>query len=334
MPLDFTRPVYALAPLAGFTDLPFRAVVKRFGVDLTVSEMISSNALAHGSEKTEKMLEKSQLETPYSIQIAGSDPEIIKRAVDVINGREGVDIIDLNAGCPVPKVVNNLQGSALLTDLDRLGRAIETIKAYSDTPMTSVKIRLGYTEKIHQDIARVCEEAGADFIAVHGRTRSGKYKAPVDYDAIAEVKAAVSIPVLANGDIDSPAKARWVLKHTGCDGLMIGRAAVGNPWIFRQIKEGIERLSSALIAEVVLEHFDQMILHYGDYGVILFRKHLHTYSKAGYPGASAFRHAVNTIEDPRKMRDEVIRFFSQPLLANAQEREDGMSELHCPSEAG
>jgi len=330
MPLDFSKPVYALAPLAGFTDLPFRSVVKQFGVDLTVSEMISSNALAYGSDKTEKMLEKSPFETPYSIQIAGSDPEIIKRAVEVINAREGVAIVDLNAGCPVPKVVNNLQGSALLTDLDRLGRAIETIRAHSDAPMTSVKIRLGYTEKIHREIAKVCEEAGADFIAVHGRTRAGKYKAPVDYDAIADVKAAVNIPVLANGDIDSPAKARWVLEHTGCDGVMIGRAAVGNPWIFAQIRDGVDTPEPALITKVVLTHFDQMISHYGAYGVILFRKHLHTYSKAGYPGASAFRHAVNTLTDPAAMRAEVERFFSQSLLGEPEETP--RKELACTYE--
>ena len=315
MTLDFSKPLYVLAPLAGFTDLPFRSVVKKFGVDLTVSEMISSNALAHGSKKTEKMLEKSPLETPYSIQIAGSDPEIIKRALEVINAREGIDIVDLNCGCPVPKVVNNLQGSALLTDLEKMGRAIETIKAYSDKPYTSVKIRLGFKEKNHVAIARVCEEAGADFIAVHGRTRAGKFKAPVDYDAIAEVKRSVSIPVIANGDIDSPAKAKWVLEHTGCDGIMIGRAAVGRPWIFRQIKEGIDEVSPELMREVVLEHFDQMIAHYGEYGVILFRKHLHTYSKVGLPGASAFRHQVNTISDAGEMRRAIDRFFSAEPLA-------------------
>jgi tRNA-dihydrouridine synthase B len=310
MTLDFSRPLHVLAPLAGFTDLPFRSVVKKFGVDLTVSEMISSNALAHGSKKTEKMLEKSPLETPYSVQIAGSDPEIIKRALEVINAREGIDIVDLNCGCPVPKVVNNLQGSALLTDLEKMGRAIETIKAYSDKPYTSVKIRLGFKEKNHVAIARVCEEAGADFIAVHGRTRAGKFKAPVDYDAIAEVKRTVSIPVIANGDIDSPAKAKWVLEHTGCDGIMIGRAAVGKPWIFRQIKEGIDEVPVSLMREVVLEHFDQMIAHYGEYGVILFRKHLHTYSKAGLPGASAFRHQVNTITDSDEMRRAIEGFFA------------------------
>ncbi len=329
MPLDFSRPLYMLAPLAGFTDLPFRSVAKTFGADLTVSEMISANALACGSRKTVKMLEKSPLETPYSVQIAGSDPEILKRALDVINPLDGVDIIDLNAGCPVPKVVNNLQGSALLSDLDRLGRAIETIKRYSDKPMTSVKVRIGFVEKIPGEITRVCEEAGADFIAVHGRTRAGKYKAPVDYEAIAEAKRTVSIPVIANGDIDSPAKARRVLEQTGCDGVMIGRAAVGNPWIFAQIKQGIDAPESALIAEVVLEHFDQMIAHYGAYGAILFRKHLHTYSRAGYPGASAFRHAVNTIEDPAHMREEVIRFFTQPLL---RQQWESLEPIVCASD--
>jgi tRNA-dihydrouridine synthase B len=275
--------------------------------------MISSNALAYNSQKTYKMLEKSPLETPYSIQIAGSDPDIIRRAVEIINTREGIDDINLNCGCPVPKVVNNLQGSALLTDLKKMGKAIETIKRYSTKESTSVKIRLGFGSKIHTEITKVCQESGADFIAVHGRTRAGKYKAPVDYDAIAEIKASVSIPVIANGDIDSPEKAKWVLDYTKADGIMIGRAAIGNPWIFHQIKSGISEVSSHLICKVVLEHFDQMIKHYGAYGAILFRKHLHTYSKAGYQGASAFRNSVNTIEDPALMRKALHSFFSQTL---------------------
>ncbi len=186
-------------------------------------------------------------------------------------------------------------------------------------------------EKNHVAIARVCEEAGADFIAVHGRTRAGRYTAPVDYDAIADVKRAVKIPVIANGDIDSPAKARWVLEHTGCDGVMIGRAAVGNPWIFQQIKRGDDALSGEQIATVVLEHFDQMLAHYGRYGVILFRKHLHTYSKAGFPGAGAFRQAVNTIEDPRIMRETVEHFFAQPLLRETAEASEPMV---CDHDAG
>ncbi len=331
MAIDFSTPLYALAPLAGFTDLPFRSVVKKFGVDLTVSEMISANALIHDSKKTQKMLEKSPLETPYSIQIAGSDPQVIQRAVEIINAREGVDDINLNCGCPAPKVVNNLQGSALLSDLKKMAKAIETIKRYSRHKSMSVKMRIGFDTKIHREIAKVCEGSGADFIAVHGRTRAGRYKAPVDYDAIAEVKAAVSIPVIANGDIDSPAKAKWVLAHTGADGVMIGRAAVGKPWIFHQIKSGETEVSSQLIRDVVLEHFDQMIGHYGYYGAILFRKHLHTYSKAGYQGASAFRNQVNTIEDPAQMRAIIEAFFSQPLSHEAVSSES-LQRLECRAE--
>ena len=309
MNLDFSKPLYFLAPLAGLTDLPFRSVVKKFGVDVTVSEMISSNALAYGSKKTYKMLEKSPLEVPYSVQIAGSNPEIIKRALDVINQRDDIDIVDLNCGCPVPKVVNNLQGSALLTDLKKMGKAIETIKNYSNKKYTSVKIRLGFNEKNHIEIAKVCEDSGADFIAVHGRTRQGKFKAPVDYDAIAEVKSAVKIPVIANGDIDSPSKAKWVLEHTKCDGIMIGRAAVGRPWIFKEIKENMQEASRELIAEVVLEHFEQMINFYGEYGVILFRKHLHTYSKHGYKNATGFRDAINRVTDVNEAREIISNFF-------------------------
>ena len=313
MKLDFSKPLCALAPLAGFTDLPFRSVVKKFGVDLTVSEMISSNALVHNSKKTKRMLEKAPSEDPYAIQIAGSDLEVIRKAVEIINAEEGVSVIDLNCGCPAPKVVNNLQGSSLLTDLPQMGRVIETIKKYSDKPYTSVKMRLGFNEKNHVEIAHVAEASGADYIAVHGRTRAGRYKAAVDYDAIAEIKASVSIPVIANGDIDSPQKAEWVLKHTGADGIMIGRAAVKEPWIFAQIKGGLERPSSALIKEVVLEHFDQMVAYYDRYGAIIFRKNLHSYSKAGYQGASTFRDTINRIEDPVEMRKVIEDFFSQKL---------------------
>lgn len=312
--LDFSKPLYALAPLAGFTDLPFRSVVKKFGVDLTVSEMISSNALVHNSKKTYKMLEKAPWEDPYSIQIAGSDLGVIRKAVEIINEKEGITAIDLNCGCPAPKVVNNLQGSSLLTDLPQMGRVIETIKKYSNKPYTSVKMRLGFNEKNHVEIAKIAEASGADYIAVHGRTRAGRYKAAVDYDAIAQIKAAVSIPVIANGDIDSPQKARWVLEHTGADGIMIGRAAVGKPWIFQQIKEGTDEVSGALIKAVVLEHFDQMVSYYDKYGAIMFRKNLHAYSKAGYQGASAFRDTVNRLEDPVQMREVIESFFSQEPL--------------------
>ena len=317
--LNFSTPIFALAPLAGFTDLPFRSVVKKFGADLTVSEMISSNALAFQNKRTLKMLEKSPLENPYSIQIAGSDQTVIQKAVELINEQDGVDIIDLNCGCPAPKVVNNLQGSSLLTDLDKMAETIRTIKKYSNKEYTSVKIRLGFNEKNHVEIAKICEDNGADFIAVHGRTRAGRYKAPVDYDAIKEIQEAISIPVIANGDITTPEKAKWVLEHTGAKGVMVGRGAVGRPWIFQIMKDYIlhgktSEVTPELIQTVVLEHFDQMVAHFGEYGAIIFRKHLHTYSKIGYQGASNFRDLVNRIEDEKEMRDATKEFFAQETL--------------------
>ena len=315
MTLDFTKPIFALAPLAGFTDLPFRSVVKKFGADLTVSEMISSNALVYRNKKTIKMLEKSPIENPYSVQIAGSNQDVIKRAVKFLNKRNDINIIDLNCGCPAPKIVNNLQGSSLLTDLPTMAKTIRTIKEYSNKELLSVKMRLGFNSKNHIEIAKVCEDNGADFIVVHGRTRAGKYKAEVDYNAIREVKESISIPVIANGDITTPQKAKWVLEYTKANGVMIGRGAIGKPWIFQTIKDYIYGNSNSpsptpeLIQKVILEHFDQMIAHYGEYGAIIFRKHLHTYSKAGYIGASKFRNLVNRVENPKEMRDIIEEFF-------------------------
>ena len=312
--LSFDKPLYVLAPLAGFTDLPFRSVVKKFGADLTVSEMLSSNALAHGSQKTLHMIEKSPLEDPYSVQIAGADVDIVKSAVEVLNEQEGIDIIDLNCGCPVPKVVGHGSGSSLLLDLPLMGEIIKTIKETSNKQLTSVKIRLGFEEKNHVDIAKMVEASGGDFLAVHGRTRAGKFRAAVDYDAIAEIKKAVNIPVIANGDIDSYEKAKWVLEHTGADGVMIGRGAVGAPWIFHQLKTGEEDVSQAIKHQIVMEHFDKMIEFYGAYGAILFRKHTHTYSK-GYRGASALRNQINTVDDTEEFRALLDDFFKNNEMA-------------------
>jgi len=313
--ISFDKPLYVLAPLAGFTDLPFRSVVKKFGADLTVSEMISSNALAHGSEKTLKMLEKNLNEDPYSVQISGADVDIVRRAVEVLNRQEGIDVIDLNCGCPVPKVFGHGSGSALLNDLPRLASILKTIKESSNKSTTTAKIRLGVDEKIHLDIAKVIEESGVDFLAVHGRTRAGKFKAEVDYDAIAEIKAAVGIPVIANGDIDSFEKAQWVLEHTKADGVMIGRGAVGAPWIFHQLKTGSADISLEIKYAIIMEHYDKMIEFYGPRGVAMFRKHVHTYSK-GYLGASVLRERVNHVTDTTEFRKILNDFFGDARVAN------------------
>lgn len=311
--LSFEKPLYVLAPLAGYTDLPFRSVVKKFGADLTVSEMLSSNALVHNSTKTLHMIQKSPNEDPYSVQIAGADVSTIKRAVELLNEREGIDVIDLNCGCPVPKIVSHGSGSSLLLNLPLMGDIIRTIKDTSEKNFTSVKIRLGFEEKNHIDIAKVVEDSGADFLAVHGRTRAGKFKAPVDYDAIKEIKQNVKIPVIANGDIDSYEKARWVLEHTGADGVMIGRGAVGAPWMFHQLKSGSKDIDPKIKHEIIMEHFDKMIEFYGVKGVPMFRKHTHTYSK-GYRGASALRENINRITDPIEYRKVIDEFFGSEIV--------------------
>ncbi len=306
--ISFDKPIYALAPLAGYTDLPFRSVVKKFGADLTVSEMISSNALVHNSAKSIHMLQKSPNETPYSVQIAGAEASVVRGAVEYLNSIDGIDIIDLNCGCPVPKIVSHGSGSSLLKDLPLMSSIIKTIKTHSNKPLTSVKVRLGFEKNNHLEIAKVVEDSGADFIAVHGRTRAGKFSSEVDYDAIAQMKQTISIPLIANGDIDSFEKASWVLEHTKADGVMIGRGAIGKPWIFHQLKSGSAFLDPAIKHEIILEHFDSMVEFYGVHGAVLFRKHIHTYSK-GYRGASHLREQVNKISDVAEYRAVVDDFF-------------------------
>jgi len=308
--IDFSKKdLVVLAPLAGYTDLPFRSMVKKFGVDVTFSEMISANALIHHSSKTFKMLEKSPLETPYIVQIASGDIDVVKQAVEILNDIEGIDGIDLNCGCPVPKVVSQNSGSSLLNDLDQMARVVDTIKRHSNKQYTSMKSRLGFNEKIPEEIAIMAEKSGADFLTFHGRTRAGKYKAPVDYDAIKRAKESVKIPMIANGDITTLAKAKEVRAYTNCDGIMIGRGAVGNPWIFYQIKHDLPYVNRDKILEIVLEHFDAMVSFYDAKGVSIFRKHLHTYSK-NFPNASQFRDKINRIEDPDIIRKTIVEFFS------------------------
>jgi len=306
--IDFSQPLMVLAPLAGYTDLPFRSVVKKFGADLTISEMISSNALVYKSEKTRKMIEKSPNESPYFVQIAGNSAELVRDAVEILNDIDGIDGIDLNCGCPAPKVFSHGSGSNLLGDLKKLENILSTIKKYNKKQYTTAKVRIGVNEKIPVEIAKAVEACGVDFVSVHGRTRAGKYKAPVDYDAIKMMKEAISIPVIANGDIKDYDKAKEVLKYTNADGIMIGRGAIGKPWIFHQLKNGIEDIDDAIKREVILEHYDEVLKYHGNYGAVMFRKLLHSYSK-GYKGAAEFRDIINRISDEKIMRDMIENFF-------------------------
>ncbi len=306
--IDFSKPLVVLAPLAGYTDLPFRAVAKKFGADLTISEMISSNALVYKSKRTLKMIEKSPSEDPYIVQIAGNKPELVRDAVEILNDIEGIDGIDLNCGCPAPKVFSHGSGSNLLGDLKKLEEILSTVKRYSKKRYTTAKVRLGVNEKIPVEIGKAVEACGVDYVAVHGRTRAGKYKAPVDYDAIKAMKEAVSIPVIANGDIKDYDKAMEVLDYTKADGVMIGRGSIGKPWIFYQVKNNTNDISDELKKQIILEHFDATLDFHGEYGAVMFRKLLHSYSK-GYQGANEFRDIVNRINDPLVMRDLIENFF-------------------------
>lgn len=304
--IDFSKKPLFLAPLAGFSDLPLREVVKKFGCDVTISEMISANALVYDSAKSIKMLEKSDNETPFIVQIAGTNLDNIKKAVEIINKIDGIDGIDLNCGCPVPKVVKQESGSALLKNLDHLKSVLSTIKKVSNKRLTTAKVRLGFDEKIPELIAKACEDAGADYIAMHARTRSGGYSAKVDYEAILAAKNAVKIPVVANGDIDST-NSSSVLETTKADALMIGRASIGKPWIFSEIKSG-KSVSDELKKQIILTHFEAMIKHYGTHGVSIFRKHLHQYSK-GMSDAASFRDEINRIDNAEIIRVKIQDFF-------------------------
>ncbi len=311
--IDFSAKPLFLAPLAGLSDLPFRGVVKAHGCDVTVSEMLSANALVYEGAKTLAMAAKNPAETPYIAQLEGGDPEMIRRAVLVLNEIDGIDGIDLNCGCPVPKVVKQNAGSALLKDPALLCHLVEIIKKTSNKRYTSVKLRLGFDSVTLPSFVRDIESAGADFIAVHARTRSGGFTSEPKYEVLGEIKSNLKIPLVANGSIDET-NAAEVLAITGADGLMIGRAAIGKPWIFESIKEALGdgnsnlNVSQAHKKQVIKEHFAAMIAHYGEHGVSIFRKHLHEYSR-GLGGASEFRREINELRSSEEMRAAIERFF-------------------------
>ncbi len=307
--LEFDNLLF-LAPLAGYTDLPFRSVVKRFGVDVTVSEMISSHALVYAFEKNAKMLEKSPDENPFSVQIAGSKVEIVQRAVELLNAIEGIDILDFNCGCPAPKVANHGNGSGLLKDLNHLVKLLRVVRTHTNKPYTSVKVRLGFERKIPEEIAHALNDAPVDFVVVHARTRADRYKKErIDYESVRLMRQILNKPLVVNGEIDSVQKAKQVRAYTGAQGVMIGRASLVKPWIFWQIKHDTQELPPVLKKDLVLEHFDKMVDFYGARGVVMFRKNLHAYAK-GHVGASAFKECVNCMGDPLVARAQVEEFFS------------------------
>ncbi len=302
--------------MAGVTDRPFRQLCKKMGAGLAVSEMVTSNSLLYGSAKTQRRANHDGEVEPISVQIAGSAPAMMADAARH-NVERGAQIIDINMGCPAKKICNVMAGSALLKDEPLVGRILEAVvNAVPETPVT-LKIRTGW-DKANRNaltVLRIAEESGIRALAVHGRTRACGYTGHAEYETIAAIKAAARIPIIANGDITSPEKARHVLDATGVDALMIGRAAQGRPWLFREIEHYLKTGTHLLpprvseIHDILLAHLEDLYDFYGvDTGVRVARKHISWYTK-GLVGSAAFRHRMNQLPDIVQQRAAVNEFF-------------------------
>ena len=306
--------------MAGVTDRPFRQLCRSLGAGLAVSEMVSSNALVWGSEKTRRRIDHAGEGEPVSVQIAGADPVMMANAAR-FNVALGAQIIDINMGCPAKKVCNVMAGSALLQDEALVGRILDAVVAAVDVPVT-LKIRTGW-DPLHRNalrIAAIAEQAGIQTLAVHGRTRACGYRGEAEHQTVCAIKAAVSIPVIANGDITSPWKAAEVLRTSQADAVMIGRAAQGRPWVFREIVhflatgELLPPPAPAEIGRVLSGHLRNLYAFYGEYtGVRVARKHIAWYSK-GQPGGNRFRQQINqaeTVEEQLRQVDDYFALLSE-----------------------
>ncbi len=306
-----------VAPMAGVTDRPFRQLCKKMGAGMAVTEMVSSNSLLWGSQKTLRRANHQGEVEPISVQIAGADPKMLAEAAKY-NVDQGAQIIDINMGCPAKKVCNTMAGSALLQDEPLVGNILDAVVAAVNVAVT-LKIRTGWDRQNRNAlrVARIAENAGIQALAVHGRTRACGFSGNAEYDTIAAVKAQVKIPVIANGDIATPEKVREVLDYTKADAVMIGRAAQGRPWIFREISHYLEtgrHLPPPEVEEirrVLNAHLNDLYQFYGEYsGVRIARKHISWYTK-GLTGSAAFRHAMNQLESSADQLAAVNRFFDQ-----------------------
>jgi tRNA-dihydrouridine synthase B len=316
-----------VAPMAGVTDRPFRQLCKKLGAGMAVSEMVTSNSLLYGSAKTARRANHEGEVDPISVQIAGADPAMMAEAARH-NVDRGAQIIDINMGCPAKKVCNVMAGSALLQDEMLVGRILDAVvKAVPEVPVT-LKIRTGW-DREHRNalnILRIAENAGVQALAMHGRTRACGYTGEAEYDTIAAVKSQATIPVIANGDITTPEKAKHVLDYTGADAVMIGRAAQGRPWIFREIEHFLntgEHLPQPEVAEihaVLLGHLHDLYAFYGDVtGVRVARKHISWYTR-GLVGSSAFRHMMNQLDTVAAQLAVVNDYFAQAARADSRLR--------------
>lgn len=305
-----------LAPMAGVSDRAYRELCVRFGAAYCVSEMVSSKALSFNSKKSEELMEISDLERPCGIQIFGDDPKCMADAAKHALENKP-DIIDINMGCPAPKISSNGSGSALMKNPRLCGEIVKAVTAVTDIPVT-VKIRKGWDDDSVNavEVAKICESAGAAAITVHGRTRQQYYKPPVDYDIIKAVRESVSVPVIANGDIDSAEKAKEVMDITGCDLVMIGRATLGNPWIFSQINAYLENPNVKIHTpdleerlDVMIEHIGKMVEYKGEHMAMLQARKLVVGYFKGMKGAAALRNEagkIKTLDDLYELRQKAL----------------------------
>ena len=305
-----------VAPMAGVTDRPFRLLCRQLGAGLAVSEMVIADSKLWHTRKSRTRMDHRGEPGPVAVQIAGGDPEMLASAARQ-NAGFGAQIIDINMGCPAKKVCNKAAGSALMKDEALVREILEAVVQAVDVPVT-LKMRTGW-DREHRNapaIARMAEDIGIQALAIHGRTRTDKYNGDAEYDTIAEVKSTVSIPVFANGDITSPEKARQVLQHTGADGLLIGRAAQGNPWIFREILHYLEtgRLlpppALSEVEQVLTGHLEALHDFYGEtMGVRIARKHVGWYLQS-HDESKQFRNCFNAINDAQKQKDHIQQYFA------------------------
>lgn len=311
-----------VAPMAGVTDRPFRQLCKKMGAGLAVSEMVTSNSLLYGSEKTRRRANHEGEVEPISVQIAGADPKMMAEAAKY-NVDNGAQIIDINMGCPAKKICNVMAGSALLKDEPLVAQILKAVVGAVDVPVT-LKIRTGWDKQNRNavQIAKMAEDIGVQALAMHGRTRACAYMGEAEYDTIAMVKQAIQIPLIANGDITTPEKAKFVLEHTGADAVMIGRAAQGRPWIFREIEHYLNTGTHLLpptvdeIHTVMLEHLHDLYDFYGDLtGMRMARKHISWYTK-GLAGSAQFRHNMNTLQTIELQLGAINDFFAELKTKN------------------